>query len=411
MMMRFRLVPVLFVFLFLLGQICEVTGKRTHTPSYVFDNHPSGGLAVNPARATNASIAHLLGVNGRTQAGKRLSVAVIDSEINFALPHMQALKNKGLIHPAALVPDNPFLINPDEDFDKYKSTIQRLEAEHLDIISKEFAYPTPSPEELTSLRLQKELINKNLTDYWSKDSFLQGRKRSLEQYNAPGAENHGSGVIHALHKTAPELMIFPIDRVAAIGNGKTNSELLTEAIQIATMNNVDCINLSMKLTSLDDEGLEALAAAVRKGILIVTSAGNDGYPGLMSYMGNYDKRKHQLFEKLNGQGILFAGATQISSSNGEEEVTYYSQHPEEEKRRNCVHIVGEDLNIQACKDPNKLVGGTSFAAPIVAGLAALVKQYGLDRNYNMTPENLCQILYHSGDDITYMKPWSLENIN
>ena len=72
--------------------------------SDVFEDHISGQKAVNPARATNATLAHENGLKERTKAGKRLLVAVIDCEINTNLPHMRALQPQGLIHPALIIP-------------------------------------------------------------------------------------------------------------------------------------------------------------------------------------------------------------------------------------------------------------------------------------------------------------------
>ena len=126
MLSFFRLSFIFFVFLTSLYPTFPLKSDQVHIPSYVFEDHPSGQKALNPARATNASLVHLDGIKGRTKAGKRLLAAVIDSSINTALPHMKELREKGLFHPAALEPNNPYMVNPNEaeEFDKYDKLVK-----------------------------------------------------------------------------------------------------------------------------------------------------------------------------------------------------------------------------------------------------------------------------------------------
>ena len=85
----------------------------------VFDNHNSGQKTLNPARATNAFLAHENGLKGRTKTGKRLLAAVIDCAINANLPHMKELTSKKLIHPDALPSNNPLMMTTEEELDQY----------------------------------------------------------------------------------------------------------------------------------------------------------------------------------------------------------------------------------------------------------------------------------------------------
>ena len=110
---------------------------RTHIPPYIFEDHLSGQKALNPARATNASLAHRNGLKGRTKTGKRLLAAVIDCQINANLPHMRDLKRKGLIHPAALSFNNPYMMNPEEELDQYSLIDDKLTQERYDLAIKE----------------------------------------------------------------------------------------------------------------------------------------------------------------------------------------------------------------------------------------------------------------------------------
>ena len=101
----FRPIFVINVFLYSINFSAFADPNRM--PSDIFEDHISGQNAVNPAKATNATLAHENGLKGRTKTGKRLLAAVIDCGINTNLSHMRALQRQGLIHPAALSFNNP----------------------------------------------------------------------------------------------------------------------------------------------------------------------------------------------------------------------------------------------------------------------------------------------------------------
>ncbi len=420
MVVYFRYFIVISAFLASFYLSFDAKGDRIHTPSYVFDDHLSGRKALNPARATNASFCHLNGIKGRTKAGKRLLAAVIDYSINTNLPHMRILKRQGLIHSAALKPDNPYIVNPEEDFDKYERIEKDLSEKHFDLTIKEIW--AESPEEKYRLMNQIQQIKASLEANQKKIEEVRARKWRWEWYNQQDACNHGAGVIHALHKIAPEASILPID-LSVMGTQKkngielTSSEAFSQGIREAIYHKVDVINLSLKLIDLDQDGLEAMAEAVRKGITIVNSAGNDSYSGVMFRIREaYDyvkglfvkSNKQKLFEKLRGKGIIFAGSTGINSF-GKETVSDYSQHPEEDSRRNFILAPGEHLNIQANNNPRELVCGTSFSSPVIAGALLNLKQHCLDKGYNATQEDLINILHESGHNIVYERMWPFDN--
>ncbi|MBP6950854.1 MAG: hypothetical protein KBD36_00670 [Alphaproteobacteria bacterium] len=129
------------------------------------------------------------------------------------------------------------------------------------------------------------------------------------------------------------------------------------------------MNLSRSLVNLDQEGLRVMEEAVRKGIAIVVSAGNNSSDSLLYHISYfYDEIKkifvksneQKLFERLKGKGIVFAGSTEIGPS-GKEKVSNYSHQPEDDTKKNFVLAPGEYLNIQMSTNPQELVRGTSFS--------------------------------------------------
>ncbi|MBY0501199.1 MAG: S8 family serine peptidase [Alphaproteobacteria bacterium] len=420
MVVFFRYFIAINIFFTFLPFAFEARGDRVHAPSYVFEDHLSGRKALNPVRATNAAFCHLNSIKGRTKTGKRLLAAVLDYSINSNLHHMRNLKRQGLIHPAALKPNNPYMVNPEEDFDKYEKIENELREKYWDLFGKEMW--AESAEEKLLLKQQLQEVEASREANQKKVEEIRPRKWRWEWNNQQDACNHGAGVIHALHKIAPEASILPIDLSVMSLQKKNNIELtsteaLSRGIREAIYHKVDVINLSLKLIDLDQDGLEAMAEAVQKGITIVNSAGNDSFPGIMYRIREaYDNvkglfvksTKQKLFEKLKGKGIIFAGSTGVDPF-GKETVSDYSQHPEEDTRRNFILAPGEHLNIQANNNPRELVCGTSFSSPVIAGAFLNLKQYCLDKGYKVTQEDLINMLHESGQDIVYEGGWLYGN--
>ena len=212
--------------------------------SDVFDNHNSGQKALNPARVTNAFLAHENGLKGRTKTGKRLLAAVIDCAINANLPHMKELTSKKLIHPDALPSNNPLMMTTEEELDQYSlieekllNDIAVLSNEHYDLNIKKIYSSSEPPEDQHKLQQQIERHKISLNVHQKKIEGLRERIALWGVYNKSNEEAHGAGVIHALHKIAPEASILPIDltvmRLQRNNSSLTRSQALTEAIRAA----------------------------------------------------------------------------------------------------------------------------------------------------------------------------------
>ncbi|MGW7417643.1 type VII secretion-associated serine protease mycosin [Streptomyces sp. NPDC054863] len=153
---------------------------------------------------------------------------------------------------------------------------------------------------------------------------------------------------------APEATIIPIDQNDAEGNG--TAELLADAIDHAVRQRADIINISqdtakaVKPTELLERAVEA---ALAEGRIVIASAGNSGTDG------NTDRTYPASYE----------GVLAVASSDRDNERAYFSQSG------SFVGIAAPGTDIVStvpggghCTD-----SGTSFSAPYVAGLAALVK--------------------------------------
>jgi type VII secretion-associated serine protease mycosin len=153
---------------------------------------------------------------------------------------------------------------------------------------------------------------------------------------------------------APDATIIPIQQNDADGNG--TAETLATAIRHAIDEDADVINISQDTAKAVEPapGLkQAVDAALAEDIVVVASAGNDGLGGNVkrTYPASYD------------------GVLAVASSDRNNERAPFSQSGD------FVGIAAPGVDMVStvpggghCAD-----NGTSFSAPYVAGLAALIK--------------------------------------
>ncbi|MGW7362987.1 type VII secretion-associated serine protease mycosin [Streptomyces sp. NPDC054841] len=153
---------------------------------------------------------------------------------------------------------------------------------------------------------------------------------------------------------APEATIIPIRQNDEKNSGKSNTMAL--AIDHAIDKGADVINISQDttqpLTPQSDLG-KAVARAVQKDIVVVASAGNDGMDGKLK----------------NTYPAAFDGVLAVASSDRNNERAAFSQ------AGIFVGVAAPGVDIVStvpgggqCVD-----NGTSFSAPYVAGVAALLR--------------------------------------
>ncbi len=185
---------------------------------------------------------------------------------------------------------------------------------------------------------------------------------------------HGTGVADIIVQVAPNVTILPIRVLGPDGSGDTTD--VVAAINHAVQKGADIINLSLG-TDTGEKTLENLIKyAVKQNVVVVASAGNNG-------------REDILFPARYKDEVVGVG-----SVDPNDELSTFSSY-------------GKELNLTAPGEsiytaaPDQSVGswsGTSFAAPIVSGAAALA--LGERSNYKgMKPEDLSKILSGATNDV------------
>ena len=171
-----------------------------------------------------------------------------------------------------------------------------------------------------------------------------------------------------------------------LGSGDAFPSVIADGIDYARQNDADIINLSLGRPKppnaverffLGNPIGEAIQNAYRQGHVIVASSGNDsndqvGFPAISS-------------------GVISVGNTTISDT------------------RNSSSNYGPNLNVVApgTNYPSTERGGgiassvvgTSFAAPVVSGVAGLILSESHDRNLGLTNDDILHLMEQTADDL------------
>lgn len=188
------------------------------------------------------------------------------------------------------------------------------------------------------------------------------------------AERQPNGIVGV----APEAKILPISlEIGTVSpNAKSIDEQIPDAVRYAVDHGADIINLSVGSgsTQWPQSWDDAFAYAEEKDVLIIASAGNRGsgitqvgapatIPGVLT-VGGVDRSRKDSWSS-SSQGISIA-----------------------------VTAPSEDLIAAMPDDGYALWSGTSAAAPLVTGLAALIKE----QYPNITRDQLIQRIIESAHD-------------
>jgi len=182
----------------------------------------------------------------------------------------------------------------------------------------------------------------------SSASFLDGRP----VLNMIGAGNaaygHGTLCAGLIAAVAPRAMVMPL-RVFD-DNGEADIFTITKAIRYAIRNKVGVINMSFGISTNSRTVREAVAAAIAANIVVTGSAGNAN-SSTPQYPASYSS-------------VLSVAATDLADKKGS-----FSNYG------SSISVSAPGVNIISAYPGGyyAVVSGTSFAAPIVAGEAALVR--------------------------------------
>lgn len=154
---------------------------------------------------------------------------------------------------------------------------------------------------------------------------------------------------------APEAKILSL-RYTGAEEKQGNSGTMSSAIKDAVAKGAKIINISSDTANKKDNGplRDTVAEAVRRGALIVAASGNDGADG----------------ESADTYPASYPGVLAVAASDRNDERAFFSQ------AGNFVDVAAPGVGMVSTV-PVKgqcTADGTSFAAPYVAGVAALLKE-------------------------------------
>jgi subtilisin family serine protease len=195
--------------------------------------------------------------------------------------------------------------------------------------------------------------------------------------NAEGPDalhgTHVAGIIGAIRENkkggdgvADAAVIMSI---RAVPNGDEHDKDVALAIRYAVDNGAKVINMSFGkgFSPYHDKVQEAIAYAASKDVLMIHAAGNDAAD--INYSENYPKKPYYDYvDSLNRKMFLNIGAN--TRNAGEELVASFSNFGSTEVD---VFAPGNEIYNSVPQSEYKNLQGTSMAAPMVAGVAALLK--------------------------------------
>jgi subtilisin family serine protease len=186
------------------------------------------------------------------------------------------------------------------------------------------------------------------------------------------ARGHGTFVAGVVHRAAPAARILPVAVLNDDGRGSTAQ--VAAGIRWAVQNGATVINMSLHSPTDTRVMREAVAHAIGKGVVVVAAYGNEGkslpaaypadYPGVIPVMATDHQDVRATFSNYGRPDIIAAPGVNI-----------VSLYP------NGRYAVGS---------------GTSYAAPWVAGQAALLR----DARPALSPADVARIVSTTADDVT-----------
>lgn len=191
--------------------------------------------------------------------------------------------------------------------------------------------------------------------------------------------NHGSFCIGEVIQVAPECEVVVAKALNSKGEGDMKS--IINAFKYAIEQNVHVISMSLGSTKGDEELHNLVKEATKRGILVCTSAGNDGD-------GNANTDEY-------GYPASYQECVNVGAVNQDLSIAKYSNS---NKWVDLV-AVGTDIvsvyfNERFCKS-----SGTSMACPIVAGTALLLREKFINK-YGRIPseeELYARLIKHTED--------------
>lgn len=179
-------------------------------------------------------------------------------------------------------------------------------------------------------------------------------------------------------------------------NGDERDKDVANAIRYATDNGAKVINMSFgKSYSWDKAAVdEAVKYAVSKDVLLVQAAGNDNKD--IDIENNFPSRKY-----LNGE--VASSYITVGASGFVDDETLKADFSNFGKTNVDVFAPGVNINSTISDNKYKNENGTSMAAPVVAGLAALIRSYYPQLKATQVKDIILKSVVKINHNVTYLK--------
>lgn len=251
--------------------------------------------------------------------------------------------------------------------------------------------------DLEAKKKRREEVPEDTRGALTKDNYTDINDRSYGNNNLKqGSGNHGtgvSGVIAAVRNNgigvdgiADNVRIMAI---RAVPGGDEHDKDVALAIRYAVDNGASVINMSFgKPVSPYKQFVDdAVKYAASKGVLLVHGSGNDG----TNISKNVFYPNPEFIDGKRASNFLTVGASGDESTGG-----LCAPFSNYSKEWVDIFAPGVYIYTTATNNSYEAVDGTSFAAPVAAGVAALLRSYFP----SFTPEQIISILKDSGTPVT-----------
>ncbi len=241
-------------------------------------------------------------------------------------------------------------------------------------------------------------------------NFVEGnsdvRTSVFDNNDDPEAVRHGTVVAGLIGASGDngvngvgvnwQVKIMPLRAIESSGSGLLS--VIAKAVDYATDNGAAVISMSFVGPDVSEALKDSLYRAYKKGVVVVTAAGNrrSGNGGDLDREPTYPA----CFDKGDRENWLLT----VAAVNADDQLSRFSNFG------SCVDIVAPGEGIFSTERyapqfgyPNEFGGprkGTSFAAPLVAGAAALIKS----RHSDWGPDQIIAVLLQTADSVEANNP-------
>lgn len=220
----------------------------------------------------------------------------------------------------------------------------------------------------------------SFVDGESKDDYVDENGHGTHVAGIIGAKDNGSDYVG----TAPDIQLYAVKVFDASGTGKISKILA--GVDWSITNGMDVINISLGSEEGYDAYEKIFQEAYDKGIVVVTSAGND----FEEPKEEGGCEKDSAADCVDYPGVYKTTITVGAIESGNKVAPFSSAGPSVDFAAPGVGVVSTYLF-----NTNVKLSGTSMASPYVAGIVALLKQ----KYPNATPLEIKNILIKNATDI------------